>query len=51
MRETRNTCKIFVGKRSLEIPTRIVEDNIKIGQKDLCCDTINWSQLVKDRNE
>jgi hypothetical protein len=53
--ETRNTCKILVGKsegkRPLGRPRRRCVDNIKMDLREMGRDYIDWIDLVQDRDQ
>jgi hypothetical protein len=53
MREGRGVYRVLVGrpegKRSLEIPRRRWEENIKIDVREIGIDGTYWIQLVQDR--
>jgi hypothetical protein len=53
MGEGRGVCRVLVGrsegKRPLERPRRMWEDNIKMDLVEIGIDGVNWIQLAKDR--
>jgi hypothetical protein len=53
--ETRNACRILVGKPEgntpLEIPIRKWVDNIKIDLREIEWDGVDWIDLAQDRDQ
>jgi hypothetical protein len=53
MREGRGVYRVLVGrpegKRPLERPRRMWEDNIKLDLREIAIDKANWIQLAQDR--
>ena len=54
MRERRGVYRVLVGKpegkRSLVIPRRRWEDNIKIDLQEVGCRSMDWIDLAQDRD-
>jgi hypothetical protein len=52
MREGRGVYRVLVGKpegkRPLERPRRIWEDNIKMDLQEVGCGSMNWIELAQD---
>jgi hypothetical protein len=51
MGETRNACRILVGKRSLGRPRRRWVDDIKIDLREIEFDGMEWIKLAEDRDQ
>jgi hypothetical protein len=53
--EMRNAYKILVetpeGKRPLGRPRRSLEDNIKVGIKEIGCEVMDWIHLAQNRSQ
>jgi hypothetical protein len=53
MGETRNACRILVGKTEGKIPLgrpRWV-DNVKMDLREIGCDGVDWIELAQDRDQ
>jgi hypothetical protein len=52
MKEIQNAYRILVGKpegeRGLRMYNRELEDNIKVGEKRIGCETVDWIYLDQD---